>query len=141
MKLKIILMFAACFTLVSLLACSPTHQVSLEIPYDDFIKDKHFNWIADADVGDTVVATLGSNPTTGFKWPDIAQISNEEIVKQTEHRYVAPQETGVVGASGKDIWTFKTLKKGTTTISMDYSRPWEGGEKGEWTFIATITVE
>lgn len=129
------------YYLDQLFACSPTKQVSLEIPYDDFIEDEHFNWVANADVGDTVVVTLGSNPTTGFKWPDIAQISNEGILKQTDHKFVSPEQTGVVGASGKDIWMFKAIKKGTTTISMDYSRPGEGGEKGEWTFRATITVE
>ena len=45
------------------------------------------------------------------------------------------------GTSGKEVWTFKTLNAGTTEISMDYSRPWEGGEKAEWTFVAAITVE
>jgi len=78
-----------------------------------------------------VVVTLGSNPTTGIEWPDMAQIGNKEIL----------QQTGVVGASGKDVWTFKALKKGMTTISMDYSRPWETIEKAEWVFKATITVE
>jgi predicted secreted protein len=45
-----------------------------------------------------------------------------------------------VGASGKDIWTFKVTKAGTATILMNYSRPWEGVDKEEWTFKAIITV-
>ena len=141
MKSKIPVIFAALFILTSFIACSPTKQVSMEIPYDDFIKDKHFTWVANADVGDTIAVTLGSNPATGFKWPDIAQISDSAILKQLDHKFVSPDQKGIAGASGKDVWMFKAIEKGTTDISMEYSRPWEGGEKGEWTFIATITVE
>ena len=141
MKKAMILVGALLVLSLGLLACSSTRQVSREITYEEFMKDQHFSWVADADVGETVVVTLGSNPTTGFKWPDIAQIGNQEILKQTDHRYVSPQQTGVLGASGKDTWTFKALKKGTTIISMDYSRPWESGAKVEWTFVATITVQ
>jgi len=45
------------------------------------------------------------------------------------------------GTPGKEVWTFKTLKKGTTEVSMEYSRPWEGGEKAEWTFDLVVTVK
>jgi predicted secreted protein len=42
---------------------------------------------------------------------------------------------------GQGVWTFKALKAGESTISLDYSRPWEGGEKGEWTFVLNVVVE
>jgi len=63
------------------------------------------------------------------------------VLQQYEHNFLSPEAKGVVGASGKDVWTFKSLKKGTTIISFDYSRPWEGGEKGEWTVELTVVVE
>ncbi|MFC1893683.1 protease inhibitor I42 family protein [Chloroflexota bacterium] len=141
MKLKIILILAAVTTLLSLFACSQASQISLEIPYEDFTRDQHFTWAANTDIGDTIIVKVGSNPTTGFTWPDIVQISNQDIVRQTDHKFVSPGQTAVPGASGKDVWTFKALKTGTTTISMGYSKPWEGGEKSEWTFIATIIVK
>ncbi len=140
MKLKIFLIFAAFTTLLSLSACSQASPVSLKIPYEDFMEDQHFTWAVNVDIGDTIMVTLGSNPTTGFIWPDIAQINNQKIVKQTDHNFVTPGQTAVTGASGNDVWTFMAFKTGTTIISMDYSQPWEGGEKAEWTFIATITV-
>jgi hypothetical protein len=28
-----------------------------------------------------------------------------------------------------------------TIYTMEYSRPWEGGEKGEWTFTLTVIVK
>ena len=141
MKLKILLMFATFTTLLSLSACSQASPVSLKIPYEDFVENQHFTWAVNVDIGDTIMVTLGSNPTTGFTWPDIAQISNHEIVKQTDHNFVSPGQTAVLGASGNDVWTFKALNTGTTIISMDYSQPWEDGEKAEWTFIATIIVK
>ncbi|UCC16991.1 MAG: protease inhibitor I42 family protein [Dehalococcoidales bacterium] len=140
MKLKIIPILVAVTILLSLLACSQANSVSLEIPYDDFIVDKHFTWAVNTDIGDTITVTLGSNPTTGFTWPDIAQISNQDIVKQTDHKFISPEKTAVPDSSGKDMWTFKAKKTGTTTISMNYSLPWDGGEKSKWTFIATIIV-
>jgi len=141
MKFRIILIFSAFIILASFLGCSSGNNIKFEIPYEDFFEDQHFTWEANADIGDTIVVTLGSNPTTGFTWPDIAQIGNKEILKQVDHTFIPPENTGIVGSSGKDVWIFKAQKKGMTTISMDYSRPWEGGEKGEWTFKATINVE
>jgi len=48
--------------------------------------------------------------------------------------------TEVSGMKGKEIFTFKTLKKGVSTIDFKYSRPWEGGEKGEWTFKLEVHI-
>ena len=127
--------------LISLTACSAGIPISIEIPYDDFLEDQHFDWTANVDYGDTVVITLGSNPTTGFTWPDIVQIGDEEILRQTSHEFISPEQTGTVGSAGKDTWTFKTLKKGTSSIAMEYSQPWDGGEKAVWTFRALITVK
>ncbi len=36
---------------------------------------------------------------------------------------------------------FKALKKGSSTIYLEYSRPWEGGEKGEWTCTVNVVVK
>jgi hypothetical protein len=33
------------------------------------------------------------------------------------------------------------LKKGTSTITLDYSQPSEGGEKAKWTYTLTVVVE
>jgi inhibitor of cysteine peptidase len=62
------------------------------------------------------------------------------VVQQTGHEFVSPEKTGLVGAPGNEVWTFKALKKGTSTVTMEYSRLWEGGEKGVWTFNLTVVV-
>jgi len=60
------------------------------------------------------------------------------------HNFVEPQAVGevqVVGAPSKDVWVFDSKTPGAATISMSYSRPWEGGEKELWTYTMTVTVE
>ncbi len=139
MKTKLVLVCSLLALSLSLLACT-SKQLSLEISCDDFMKDQHFNWKVGVNAGDSVTVTLCSNRTTGFQWTELAQIGSETVLKQTNHEFVLP-EGDVPGAAGKEVWTFKALKKGTTDVSLEYSRPWEGGEKAEWTFTATVTVK
>jgi inhibitor of cysteine peptidase len=86
------------------------------------------------------MVTLWSNQTTGFKWSGSAMIGNQTIVQQTDHKYVAPEAKEVVGAAGNEVWTFKAVKAGTTTVSMEYSQPWEGGQKDAFGFFLTVNV-
>ncbi len=142
MKSKLILVCAVVAISLCLFACLPTSkQASVEVSCDDFMKLQHISQEVEVAVDGSLTVTLCSNPTTGFQWVESAQISDQTVLQQTSHKFVPPEETGVAGAAGKEIWTFKALKKGTSTISMEYSRPWEGGEKGEWTFVLTVTVK
>ena len=140
MKLKLILISAIVALSLSLFSCT-SKQVALEVTCDDFMEFKHITWEVKVNTGDSVVVTLCSNPTTGFRWSELAQISNQTVLQQTDHRYEPAEQKNIVGGAGQEVWTFKALNKGTTTVSMEYSRPGEGGEKGHWTFVATITVE
>jgi len=124
----------------------PTKEQALvEVDCDDFMANNNISQEVQVNVGDSFQVSLCSNPTTGFQWSESAQISDQSVVEQTGHEFVPPQaESGqppAPGTSGKEIWTFQALETGTTTISMEYSRPWEGGEKGEWTFTLNVTVE
>jgi predicted secreted protein len=89
-------------------------------------------------VGQSLVVTLDSNASTGYSWY-LAQNSDETVLNKTGNKYVAPQTT-LVGAGGKEEWTFKALKKGNSTISMGYSRPWESTPPIE-TFDLTVVVK
>ena len=92
---------------------------------------------------DSFKIALCSNPTTGFQWSETANISDHTVLEQTNHQFFPPEAKGKgkIGTAGEDVWTFKVLKEGNSTISIDYSRPWEGGEKGEWTFELTVVVK
>ena len=90
--------------------------------------------------GDSFTVTLGSNRTTGFQWSESAQIDDQSVLEQLAHRFVPPKEDAL-GAAGKEVWTLKALKEGSTEVSMEYSRPGEGGKKAEWTFRLIVVVK
>jgi inhibitor of cysteine peptidase len=90
-------------------------------------------------VGQSLVVTLESNASTGYSW-SLSQNSDDSVLNKTGNEYVAPQTT-LVGASGREEWTFKALKVGTSMISMVYSRPWETDTPPAKTFGLTVVVQ
>lgn len=72
-----------------------------------------------------IVATLASNPTTGYRWQLMKPLA-ESTVKLISHVYNPPQ-TGLVGAGGQEIWIFRTVGIGETNIELGYLRSWEKG--------------
>ena len=91
-------------------------------------------------VGGSVIVNLESNASTGFQWV-LVNIGDETVLKNVANTYEAPEDTGMVGVPGEEIWTFDALKKGTSTIAMEYSQPWAGGTKAAETFDLTVVVK
>jgi inhibitor of cysteine peptidase len=116
-----------------------THK-NIEVSIDELMQNKQIVRTLEMNKDDTLTLTLGSNPTTGFKWTEQTVISNEAIVEQTSHEFVE-SAANALGAAGKEVWTYGAMKAGTTEISTEYSRPWTVGEKAEWTFDLTVTVK
>jgi len=145
MKSKLILMFTISAISLSLFACSPApKQVSIEVSCDDFMKQQHISQEVQVPAGDSFTVTLCSNPTTGFQW-ESAQISDQTVLQQSDHKFEAPEYNGDMppppGSPGKEIWTFQALKEGKSTISIEYSQPWEDGMKATWTFVLTVVAK
>ena len=88
---------------------------------------------------------LDSNATTGFSWTEQATIADGNILKQTGHEYIAPRANDnnqpAAGMSCIEEWTFTASQAGTTTVTMSYNRPWDGGEKDARTFVLTVIVK
>ena len=137
MKTKLILIFTMMAISLCLLSCSSTpKQVSVDASY----KGKE----VPIAVGGLLTVTLESNASTGFQW-ELKEISDETVLKQVDDKYEGASAKSndappTVGAPGKEIWTFKALEKGKSTVSMKYSQPWEGGEKAAETFDLTVVV-
>jgi inhibitor of cysteine peptidase len=150
-KSKLIMVGLMVVVALFLLACSPQmpHKSLVEqVSCDDFMSQKNVAseiTISDYENYGQVALTiiLCSNPTTGFSWSENAQISDTSILKQVSHEFIGPESEPPPppGTPGQEIWTFEALKAGTSSISLEYSRPWEGGEKGEWTYTLTVTVK
>ncbi|MFC2044723.1 protease inhibitor I42 family protein [Chloroflexota bacterium] len=146
MRLKLVLTCGIVILALSVLGCS--QQAGLEYMKDatvertceGFRQNPHDRGDVVLGVDGTLIVILCSNPTTGFQWMELPQISDTSVLRQESHEFTSLGGNGTVGASGKDVWTFRTLKKGTSSISFEYSRSWEGGEKGEWAFDLEVQV-
>ena len=118
-------------------ACSSTDTSSNNIFYA-------WDQKAEIGIGDTLIVTLESNPTTGFEW-ELREFSEEGILELMGSEYQpgeeAKQDTPVPGAGGLEVWTFKGLKKGQTVIFLDYNQPWDGGIKGDKFLMVRVTVK
>jgi inhibitor of cysteine peptidase len=147
MKAKLALLGMTAIVALGLMACggaegaAEPNQQAVNVSCDEFSGQGNITRNLEVAVGDTIKVTLCSNASTGFQWSETAQIGAPALIQQVEHKFVAPEGEGLVGAPGNEVWTFEALEKGTTTIAMEYSRPWEGGEKGVWTFVLTVAVE
>jgi len=132
------------FFTLSLLLSACASQGSVEIQCNDFHENPHITNNIEVELGDEFTVNLCSNASTGFQWIENADISAPDILEQVSHEYGAPSENGdppPPGTPGIQIWRFKTLKEGTSILSFEYSRDWEGGEKGTWTFVLEVEVK
>ena len=146
-NLKLFLPAILVVVLLALIACSSgLAQVVVEVTYDEFLEVKdtisrHVSKNIEVSAGSSFKVALWSNQTTGFRWSESATIGDRSVIQQLDHEFPPPEEGGVVGADGIEVWTFKALKIGTSDISMEYSQPWEGGEKDAYGFFLTVVVK
>lgn len=90
-------------------------------------------------VGQQVVISLASNPTTGFGW-HILELDEGVLTQVGEAEYAqAEADELLVGAGGTESLTFEAVAKGTTTLTLTYDRLWESVPP-EQTFSLTIVI-
>ena len=88
--------------------------------------------------GKTFTLSLDSNPTTGYRW-QLAKPLDEQHVKLITNEYQRPA-TRLMGAGGKETWTFKALTEGNTEIHLKYVRPWQTNSAPARTTHVLVTV-
>ena len=120
----------------------PTPYSTVSIPIEEFRNQPHIDVVMHGRAGGGLTVALGSNPTTGFRWSELAEISDETIIQQISHMYVGKdyETPPPPGTSGEEVWIFKALQRGTTTIYLEYSRPWVEEEIGYWTVTITVNI-
>jgi inhibitor of cysteine peptidase len=92
----------------------------------------------DVAAGSSVVLSLCSNPTTGYRWSEPAS-SDPSVASVGGWIYAAP-ESDLLGASGNEHVTIVANAPGSAVITASYDQPWEGGAKGDWTVELTVNV-
>ena len=112
------------FVLAALAACAP-------VPTDP-------GRTIEASPGKTFQIVIASNPTTGYHWEIIPEL-DVNIVEFVEQGYIA-EEPVMPGSGGMDVWTFRAVSVGETTIVLGYYPPDNDTDPGE-TVTFSIRVE
>ena len=146
MKWKFITLGLALILAVSLAACAPAPtkpaNAHIVVDCDSFMNRKHITGEIEIAADGKLTVVLCSNPTTGFSWSESAAIDDTSVIKQVNHEFIGPDSDPPPppGTPGQEVWTFEASKAGKIAVYMEYSRPWEGGEKAEWTYTLTVTA-
>ncbi len=92
-------------------------------------------------VGTEVTIDLPSNPTTGFQWKwmnsKLLGRKLKSLNKKDTGVYVRP-ESKLMGASGRQTFTFEAPVAGKDTLVFGYKRPWLRVASNE--YIVTVNV-
>jgi predicted secreted protein len=90
--------------------------------------------------GQEFTVTLESNPSTGYLWR-LGQTPDPGVVKSLGMKFESPSQRGLIGAPGKEVWTFRAEGPGQAVIYLEYIRPWEKGIPAARTHTVQVTVE
>ena len=87
--MKYLFMIYLLLTIASLISCSSSagEENSFNISCDQLSKANHVDINMEVSEGDLLVLNLCSNPTTGFQWSEVPEISDQNVLKQTYHIY------------------------------------------------------
>lgn len=81
---------------------------------------------------------LDSNPTTGYHWEIVGEL-NGNVVEFISKNYKT-DGLQVVGSGGKDVWVFKAVAAGETTIVLGNYPP-DASADAEETITFTVIVK
>ena len=120
-----------CLALLAACASKPA-SVALQ-------EDQQSDWPLELDKGQTLMITLPSNPTTGFRWT-VTKAASTVLQPMGPEVYTNPEDAGMVGSGGKSTWRFKAYQVGQGALLMQYQRPWDRGVAPAKTFACEISV-
>ncbi|MBI5841434.1 MAG: protease inhibitor I42 family protein [Chloroflexi bacterium] len=91
-----------------------------------------------ARAGATFDIVLDANPSTGYHWELVEEL-DAHVVELVGNEYAA-QEPIMPGSGGVDVWTFRAVDAGDTTIVFGYYPPNPNADPQE-TLTFNIRVE
>ena len=90
-----------------------------------------------ANVGETFIIQLDSNPTTGYSWQITGPLS--PAVEKVSNIYVPGKNaSSTPGAGGVEKWMFKAVSKGDAVIQMEYLQAGSNTKGDSATFNVTV---
>lgn len=93
----------------------------------------------EVQAGHNFMITQEANATTGYQW-QFAKPLDEGKLQLISSEYLA-DKTGLTGSGGKQVWFFKALKSGRSSIPFRYVRPWEENVPSEKEELFIIIIK
>ena len=112
--------------LMVLASCGPTNDMNTGGRSEVLLGAEDRGGQVEVDVGQVLVLTLESNPTTGFRWEVLE--AKDSVLRQkgeAEFRLVSELDPPPLGAGGVEIFRFEAVEAGETRLELVYHRPWE----------------
>lgn len=126
---KILMMF---FVSVLVLSGCGGREAADELQVSDPAKQ------LEAAAGKEFKIILDSNPTTGYHWELVGEL-DERAVQFVSKNYKA-DGLQTVGSGGTDVWVFKAVAAGETSITLGYYPP-DLSAEAEQTITFTVVVK
>lgn len=89
--------------------------------------------------GQTLILTLPSNPTTGYRWT-LRDVSAEQLKSLGPEVFSSPQND-LIGGDGTSTWRFEAADSGSGRLYLTYQRPWETDTEPTGLFDCRIEVQ
>ena len=93
----------------------------------------------DMTMGQVLIVSLPSNPTTGFQW-EVAEIDGVVLHQGEAADYEASQPV-LEGSGGVETFYFEAKSAGQITLKLIYHRPWEEGVDPVDEFSVSVVVQ
>ncbi|HEX5809668.1 MAG TPA: protease inhibitor I42 family protein [Anaerolineales bacterium] len=94
----------------------PTAEPTSSLP-----EPTDFTQLITVKAGETFDLVVPSNPSTGYRWDLIPEL-DETRIEFVAQDYIA-EEPVIPGSGGVDVWTFRALTPGDTTVVLGYYPP------------------
>jgi predicted secreted protein len=92
----------------------------------------------DLNVGDTLLLSLKSNPSTAYAWRPM--LHSDRILTQSGPPRFDPIGTQKFGTSQRETIAYRARKAGVTIIDITYERAWESTDAARHAYHLAITV-
>ena len=127
--------------LMVLAGCGPVYNADAAKSEEVDLSVKDHGSQIEVDVAQSLVLTLESNPTTGFRWE---LVGLEDAVLQpmgdAEFKVASELDPPPPGTGGVEIYRFEAVDAGETLLELVYRRPWEEGVEPLETFSIRVTA-
>jgi hypothetical protein len=143
MKSKLILAGVMVVVSLCLLGCAPAAEEEVTrlgiFDVKELYKGHDIVQETEVAVGDEFTVPLVIKGSTFWKWwlPSMS-ISDPTVLELTDHELLTGWRGGELGEH--DEFTFKALKKGTSTFYIEYAREW-GEDIGYCTYTLNVVVK